>query len=229
MPNNKLERGCIPPPKSTVFGSFMQFCGVAFIAFPEMLKERSIFENMRKNIPGLKAVFAESGVDDSALTALLAELASMANEDPEKGECGRQNFAEYNRLFISPEPPVPMWESLWLSNEKIHFTRETDDVRAFYHRFGLPIAQYQREAEDHLGYELAFAGILFDLSNSDNLSAEKRQEALEAFDDFLQKHLLRWAPKALEKLAEEAKTAFWKNLFILAGQLFFVISPEENI
>ena len=110
---------------------------------------------------------------------------------------------EYNRLFFSPVPLVPLWESLWLSDEGVLFTQETSSVRDWYRRFGQGILREGYEAEDHVGLELAFCGQLYDAAARDGA-------LLEELAAFASAHACRWVPQCLAALRDAAESPFWR-------------------
>lgn len=200
------------PQPSTALGSFLHFCGLAMLTFPDLLNDKA--RGLRPALtlfPFWRETLVESGMLPSDIFRLHTGLSNLVDglDDALIGEA----MSDYNRFFISADAPVPMWESLWLSSEKILFTEETEQVRALFHRFNMPLVRFRYEAEDHLGYELAFAGALFDKVYAPGTLQADVHETSAALHDFLQDHLLRWGPEALEAAETHAHSPLWKALF----------------
>ena len=126
---------------------------------------------------------------------------------------------DYQQLFIGPEHlPAPPWESVYLSIDNLVFERQTLAVRQFYARYGLQIANLYKEPDDHFGLEMAFMAHLCTLG----LEAIHKGE-LEALEthlgvqrDFLEEHLLLWAPDFLNRVIEHAQTDYYRGVAYLA-------------
>lgn len=138
---------------------------------------------------------------------------------------------DYTRLFVGQRRmEVPPWESVYFSLERLTFQDETAEVRHWYERFGVKPDIASKEPEDHIAFELSFAGHL----------AERAVHALEAGDDvaltemlsmqreFLADHLLRWGWKWAELALETAQTDFYQGLALLVqGGLFELAAMFE--
>lgn len=125
---------------------------------------------------------------------------------------------DHCRLFVGPgRVRAAPWESVYRSKEHLIFEAQTLEVREAYRRFGLQAPHLGREPDDHLGLELAFMLHLCVLG----IDAIGRQdpaaleEVLAAQRDFLDEHLLRWAPECLELVSRHART----DLYRAAGEL----------
>ena len=92
------------------------------------------------------AVLGIGGADE------LSEAIEIASTDLEKLK------GEYTRLFIGPnELPAPLWESVYVTKERILFHRRTLEVRNFYRSEGLIPQMYPSVADDHIALELDFS------------------------------------------------------------------------
>lgn len=206
----------------TALGSLFRFVGLTCCRFDEEAAGHDSAPNALREalplFPHWRALpqFAESPeLVDALNTAVLALVhetrADTAGVSPNLGFAAVH--ADYQRLFLAPDLPVPLWESLWLSQEKLLFTQETSAVRAWYARYGLEIRQVGHEAEDHLGLELFFLGWLLD------------QGQLDAAGAFLSEHASLWIPECCQRLHDEAETPFWKALFRIGAVL---TAPETE-
>jgi TorA maturation chaperone TorD len=113
---------------------------------------------------------------------------------------------EYTRLFVGPHAlKAPPWESVYITKDKMLFTKETLKVRNFYRSQGFIPAEYPHVADDHIAIELDFmAQLALRLQNAaETGDDEVYRETQTASSEFLQDHLLAWIPKYLEDLQED--------------------------
>lgn len=197
----------------TALGSLFRFVGLVCCRFDEeaaAVHDRGASSALCEALPlfphwRILPHFAESPelVDElnTAVCALVSERdrADTVGVLPKRGSA--VVHAEYQRLLLAPDLPVPLWESLWCSREKLLFTQETSAVREWYARHGLEIQQVGQAAEDHLGLEFFFLGWLVD------------QGELDAAEAFLTAHAAPWIPACCHRLCDEAETPFWKAVF----------------
>ncbi|MBR2789509.1 MAG: molecular chaperone TorD family protein [Eggerthellaceae bacterium] len=110
---------------------------------------------------------------------------------------------EFTRLFLGPAAPIaPLWESVYLDNDHLLFSRTTLEIRELYKTAGFAAGAAPKEADDHLAIELDFMAAL----------AKRTAEALSAGDRalasaytvyqkaFLEQHLTRFVPQIIEQL-----------------------------
>ena len=126
---------------------------------------------------------------------------------------------DFNRLFVGPgEMLATPWESVYRSKTKLTFQEPTLQVRAFYERFGVQAPAVHREPDDHLGLELAFVATLSDLAAQAEAADDAAQLArcFETQRDFLQDHLLAWAPTCLALVEKHGETDYYRGAALLA-------------
>jgi putative dimethyl sulfoxide reductase chaperone len=116
-------------------------------------------------------------------------------------------------LFIGPQDPVPMWESVWTTEDHLLFDDCTAAVETAFAEFGFAIPDPLREPSDHLAYELAFIAALLaragDHLQSGDSDAARRH--LEAAARFIGDHLSKWADACLGAVAARAGTDFYRG------------------
>lgn len=159
-------------------------------------------------------LFAEWPVDsDDAETktglALLQAFAADWQDD--QLSALRRDFA---RLFVGPDRLLaPPWESVYLSREHLLFEEQTLAVRQFYGRFNLQAPNLNVEPDDHIALEMAFMAHLctLGLTAVSHNDIPALNHTLQAQHDFLDEHLLRWAPEFCEKVIERADTAYYRG------------------
>jgi TorA maturation chaperone TorD len=112
--------------------------------------------------------------------------------------------ADNTRLFLGPENPVPVWESVWTTEDALLFAPCEAEVRALYAGAGFapPCAN---EPADHLAYEFAF--LATQLSRGETKSARA----------FLTDHLGRWGGACLAEISRCAETDLYRGAARLAA------------
>ena len=126
--------------------------------------------------------------------------------------------AEYMRLFVGPDKLVaPPWESVYRGEDAMLFQEVTLEVREIYRGYGLLPEGYPHVADDSLALELAFMEKLAgraveDLHGGDE---EGLDRLLEGCGDFLEKHLLRWVPKFLERMQKASTQYLYPQLCVV--------------
>lgn len=107
---------------------------------------------------------------------------------------------EYRRLFTGPGHLVaPPWGSVYTDVESVVFGASTLELRAFMRKAGVERVSDERTPEDHIGLMLAMMAYL----------AQNKPAFL---DEYLQQHLLTWAPHYLDTLEREAQHPFYRGL-----------------
>lgn len=146
--------------------------------------------------------------------AFLREL----REDLKNPDFPEQVKREYRVLFVGPEEmPAPPWESVYTGEEGALFQETTLEVRQAYRTFGMQAEAYQRVPDDSLALELAFMSGLAERA-LDAFRREDREEAQRCLNgslDFLKKHLLRWVPLFLERMAESPTDFLYPQLCLI--------------
>lgn len=122
---------------------------------------------------------------------------------------------DFTRLFVGPDRlPAPPWESAYRDEDRLLFTEDTLAVRAAYLRQGLRVANFQREADDHISLELAF---MYETCRSAAEAAERGETesfrtVLAEQSRFLDEHLLRWVPAFSTDVVRHAETDFYRGM-----------------
>ncbi len=222
--------GFSPAGTPSALGSFLQFTGAACYGFDAILREPNL-PTLRSALdltPAWERFFAEAEIIAPA-NRLKTHLTRLLEDDLSR----QAALKEYNALFHAPELPVQLWESVWLSPEKILFTAETSAVRAWYARFAWEINRVGYEAEDHLGLETAFCGWLYDTA-ADREDAAPSGPALPIrptladLRAFMAEHFSRWAPQCFGQLRIIAETPFWGHLLASAAALSVALAEDAG-
>jgi len=125
--------------------------------------------------------------------------------------------SEYMELFIGPANAIPLWESVWITKDRLLFDGPMFDVREQYARYGLVAPNSEHEPDDHIGLEVSFLGGILGcmadtIENNDNKSA--REHGAAALN-FLNAHLALWAPQFLHAVADRAEAPFYGAVALL--------------
>lgn len=140
--------------------------------------------------------------------------------------------ADYMRLFIGVGKVLaPLWESVHFSQQRLVFQEITLDVRNWYRRFGLEPENLHKEPDDHIGLELIFAAQLsrHALQALEDQKPDLFQRYLEAHNEFLNQHLLRWAPYWASLVEEHARTDFYRGLALLTKGALLEIAEQYGL
>jgi TorA maturation chaperone TorD len=121
----------------------------------------------------------------------------------------------FARLFVGPNPPeAAPWESFYLSGESGLFHKITLEVRNVYRTQGLLPAAYPKVADDHLAIELDYLARLAERAEAFRASGdlEKVSSALNASEEFLQAHLIKWASKCADRIGVSKYADFYQEV-----------------
>lgn len=121
---------------------------------------------------------------------------------------------DYTRMFIGPgDIQAPPWESIYRDAERLHFSKETLEVRAAYRKYNLLPKHFGHEPDDHIGLELDFMHQLCKIAKKTAECSNQRGllEILEDQKSFLEDHLLKWVPAWSRDIVQSAKTDFYKG------------------
>ncbi len=125
---------------------------------------------------------------------------------------------EYMHLFVGPDKLVaPPWESVYRGEDAMLFQAVTLEVREIYRGFGLLPEGYPHVADDSLALELAFMSKLAERAAEDLRNGDETGlcRLLESSQEFLEKHLLRWIPKFLERMQKATSQLMYPQLCVV--------------
>lgn len=137
----------------------------------------------------------------------------------ELGEVETARVVEDNAvLFVGPEAPVPMWESVWREKDGLLFGDTTLEVQRHFRQAGFVNPAEGREPDDHLALELSFLAAL--LARAGTAADQGDQDAAEHYRrlaaDFMTAHPARWAADCLREIRQRAATPFYEAIATLA-------------
>jgi len=134
-------------------------------------------------------------------------------DDP--STCLESLRGDYLRLFTGAGTMLaPPYESVFLSDERLMFDKQTQDVRKFYHTYGWKSRLEGKVPDDHLGIELLFLNLMVDkyLKLDDQACRrEMRNEMLR----FIEGHPLKWIGLWQKEIANHSETKCYRGIAIL--------------
>ena len=124
--------------------------------------------------------------------------------------------ADYAKVFLaagihSGGAAFP-YESVYTSPERLVMQDARDEVLAIYRNKGLDVDEAMKVPEDHIAIELKFMAHLCEESRSAAEAGDWTAAAasLKEQTDFLEKHLLNWAPAFCADIEKYSKTDFYR-------------------
>ncbi len=145
---------------------------------------------------------------------------SLKDIDIDEKSCDFQDMHwDYTRLFIGPHAvPAKPWESSY-KNDKLLFTETTYQVECFYNKHGFYLYDNEKEAADHIGYELDF---IYHLNKKlhaiENPLLIEVKENLSTQIKFLYKHILSFSEQLMNNISKNAESYFYKNISLFAAE-----------
>lgn len=120
-------------------------------------------------------------------------------------------MVEYTELFLGPGlPSAPPWESLYRTNEKIHFGWATFEMRQLLDKNGLESKRKDQQPEDHMGLQLMLLSVLSKQLTS--LEADQQVSRIKEQISFINEHLLSWIPELTRDAKENGTIGFYGGL-----------------
>lgn len=135
-------------------------------------------------------------------TALLSQAALLIGQGAE--ERGEALSQEYQRLFVGPGHLVaPPWGSVYMDRDKVTYGATWVELREWMRACGIESEYGERVPEDQIGRLLV-------------MSSEVVSQRRDALPELLGDHLLPWANRYCDLLAEGAELATYRGLAFLA-------------
>ncbi len=117
--------------------------------------------------------------------------------------------AEFADIYLNYSFRVAPYESVWTDEDGLTHQESMFQVRRWYERYGLQVADWRKRADDHLVTQLQFIAHL--------LESEPSPQQFEAIARFLDEHLLRWIEPFSKRLSERCRTRFYGGLALLTS------------
>ncbi len=194
-------------------------------------------QEARINIYGLLSRLLMNEVDEALLETLendanIMEFFPSYAKWEKRNEMSRKDLLEryinvdFTNLFLLHMTP---YESFYRRNDQMMETAGENPVLQLFnsHDFRVNLGEARAVSVDHIGIELEFMYMLCDSEMKaiadDNLETAAAIAEIEY--DFLQKHLLEWAPMFLLNMKSEAGTALYFDIAEFA--LEFIMSDFQ--
>ena len=117
--------------------------------------------------------------------------------------------AEFADIYLNYSFHIAPCESVWTDEDGLTHQESMFQVRRWYERYGLQVADWRKRADDHLVTQLQFIAHL--------LESEPSPQQFEAIARFLDEHLLRWIELFSNLLSERCRTRFYGGLALLTS------------
>jgi TorA maturation chaperone TorD len=169
--------------------------------YEDFLGLRLVGEAGRRSLALFRAGLTDipAGLDPATLDALAADFADI-----------------YLTHGLSASP----CESAWLDEDGLLMQGPMFDLRAWYARHGLAVADWRKRSDDHLVHQLLFVAHLL-APESEETAGETDAQAggagLAEVARFLDEHLLLWIDRFAERVSSRCGTRFYAGLALLTA------------
>lgn len=116
--------------------------------------------------------------------------------------------ADYADIYLHHGARASPCESVWLDEDGLAMQEPMFQVRDWYRRYGLQVADWRMRTDDHLVCQLQFLGTLFE---------HPQESALHDAATFLDEHTLRWLGQFAGRVSSRCATPFYAGLALLTA------------
>ncbi len=127
---------------------------------------------------------------------------------------------EYTRLFIGPGKHIVPYESVYRDNGDALWSEATVEVKNFIESSGLEYSYNWSGLPDHIGVELEFMQRLT-CHEKEAWTRDDKETAIRCLEfekRFVDEHLMQWVPIFCNKVKEETRTVFYREMAELTRQ-----------
>ena len=117
--------------------------------------------------------------------------------------------AEYADIYLNNGYHASPCESVWLDDDGLIMQEPMFQIRDWYKRHGLAVADWRMRTDDHLVSQLQFVVHLFELDQDSG--------SLDDAARFLDEHLLRWIEDFAQTVASRCETQLYAGLVLLTA------------
>ncbi|MDO8726928.1 MAG: molecular chaperone TorD family protein [Candidatus Methanoperedens sp.] len=172
-----------------------------FYAFlSRMFVEEPPFE-LAKDIADGNLIFPKTSLLNKDFSEGLSLFDKFTQSNTDASNIHNKMCREYTRLFIGPVPAMFPYESRYMDGSIMG--KSLIKIKEKYRQAGLKISQDYHEPEDHIAVELGFMG---------HLCREKSDGSLRMQKEFLNDHLLKWAPVFCDELFEKSGNEIYRSI-----------------
>ncbi len=168
------------------------------------------------------------GKQDAGLKDLGVDL-SMPAGSGNKRDIIEELSVEYTRLFLGPGRHISPYESVWREADGAHWGKSTSEVKIFIETLGLNYTEDWTGLPDHIGVEFELMKKLVDHENKVRVGKDMKtvRLCLEIQKRFMDEHIYKWVPGFCEKVIEESREDFYRQIALLTKQ--FIEFDREQI
>ena len=145
--------------------------------------------------------------EESKQALLLLAQGLQALPDPITTDALDVLAVDYADIYLNHTLGASPYESVWIDEDHLALQEPTFQVRAFYKRFHLKAKDWRLRSEDHITSELEFMAHLL----------SEGPLHMEALEQFMDRHLLRWLPEFSARVALRASTDFFMGLGLVTA------------
>ncbi|MBQ9021005.1 MAG: molecular chaperone TorD family protein [Eggerthellaceae bacterium] len=154
---------------------------------------------------------------DDAIDSFLTTMQEYRGRDAE--EVLHELRIDWAHMYMGDKPRVTNTEGLWRFRAEGRDTvrminRYTNEVADFMRECGVKRQQQYNDCIDYIENECDFAAFL---ANGPEYLAEMGKDNIELLGDFMDDHMLKWAPGFCEDVQREAQTPYYRALAALMG------------
>lgn len=117
--------------------------------------------------------------------------------------------ADYADIYLTYRYRAAPSESAWVHPEQLERQEPMFVVRQWHRRYGVEVQDWRVRPDDHLVNELLLVAHVLEQEPSDR--------GMAAAGQFLDAHLLVWAPRFFARVAARCSTPFYAALALLSG------------
>lgn len=116
---------------------------------------------------------------------------------------------EYADIYLNNSLGASPCESVWLDEDGLIMQEPMFQIREWYARYGIAVADWRKRTDDHLVNQLQFIAFL--------LEGTPAKTALEETARFLDEHLLRWIDGFGDRIGTRTGVRFYAGLALLTA------------
>lgn len=120
--------------------------------------------------------------------------------------------ADFADIYLTHGLRASPCESVWLDEDGLIMQGPMFDLRAWYGRHGLVVADWRRRSDDHLVHQLMFLAHLLAPEVEETRGADLAEVAR-----FLDEHLLLWIDRFADRVANRCQTRLYAGLALLTA------------
>jgi TorA maturation chaperone TorD len=131
-----------------------------------------------------------------------------------------QLAADFADIYLTHALRASPCESVWLDEDGLVMQAPMFDLRTWYARHGLGVADWRKRSDDHLVHQLSFLAHLLapEVAEAAQAEAGPGSDAnLAEAARFLDEHLLLWIDRFAERVASRCQTRLYAGLALLTA------------